>query len=152
MPVDYESIYGKDSIVFTKTNPTWGKLSNFYGNVEHKFQAEKYPDDPEHQKAILNADTPAKAKRMGGKRGGKPLTEEQIKEWNQKRVDVMKKLVAGKCSDGNEYATLLLSTGLNQIVEKAPWDSFWGAGRNGKGQNILGKILMQRRQELIWKM
>ena len=84
---------------------------------------------------------------MGGKRGGKPLTKEQIEKWNIRRTDVMKRCIAEKFSNGSNYAKLLLATGDHTLIEKAPWDSFWGAGRNGKGKNILGKILMKRRNE-----
>jgi len=148
MSVDYNEIYGEGVIVFTKSDSKWGGLSNFKGGVEYKFQAEKYKHDIEHYNAILNAKTPSNAKYLGGKRGGKPLTKEQIENWNDKRIEVMKKCIEDKFAQGSEYAKLLQSTGDNYIVEKAPWDSFWGGGRNGKGKNILGKIIMERRNEL----
>jgi N-glycosidase YbiA len=149
MSIDYKQLYGDNVIVFTKNDKQWGRLSNFNGNVEYKFQAEKYKHDTEHYNEILNAKTPSKAKYLGGKRGGKPLTKEQIEEWNIKRIPVMKKCIEDKFSKDSEYTKLLISTGDSYILEKAPWDSFWGGGRNGKGKNMLGQILMERRNELI---
>ena len=148
MPITYESPNGENVIIFTKSHPEWGALSNFIGGVEHKFQAAKYEHDIEQYNAILNAKTPAQAKRLGGKRNGKPLTLEQIKEWNIRRIDVMKKCIVEKFTIQNDYGELLLSTGNRYIIEKAYWDSFWGAGRNGKGKNMLGKILMEHRAKL----
>lgn len=148
MSVDYKHLYGDDVIVFTKNDKKWGNFSNFVGGVEYIFQAEKYIHDKEHYNAILNAKTPSKAKYLGGKRGGKPLTKEQIEDWNNKRVMVMKRCIENKFSKDSEYSKLLLSSGDSYILEKSPWDSFWGGGRNGKGKNILGKILMERRNEL----
>jgi N-glycosidase YbiA len=43
---------------------------------------------------------------------------------------------------------LLLSTGDEEIVEDAPNDYYWGAGRDGSGQNKLGMLLMRIRAEL----
>jgi len=41
-----------------------------------------------------------------------------------------------------------LATGNNDIVEDNPNDSFWGNGKDGKGENQMGKILMIIRSEL----
>jgi len=44
---------------------------------------------------------------------------------------------------------LLLSTDEAKLIHKAAWDSYWGTGRNGKGKNRLGHLLMQVRTELL---
>jgi predicted NAD-dependent protein-ADP-ribosyltransferase YbiA (DUF1768 family) len=36
------------------------------------------------------------------------------------------------------------------IIEDSPRDWYWGIGKDGKGQNWLGKLLMERRQELLY--
>jgi hypothetical protein len=43
---------------------------------------------------------------------------------------------------------LLLATGEQDIVESAPNDYYWGVGRDGTGQNRLGKIIERIRAEL----
>jgi ribA/ribD-fused uncharacterized protein len=43
---------------------------------------------------------------------------------------------------------LLLATGAEDIVESAPTDYYWGVGREGTGQNRLGKIIERIRAEL----
>jgi ribA/ribD-fused uncharacterized protein len=47
-----------------------------------------------------------------------------------------------------ELRELLLATGEEDIAESAPADYYWGVGRDGTGQNRLGKIIMQIRSEL----
>ena len=47
-----------------------------------------------------------------------------------------------------ELRELLLATGDEDIVEAAPTDYYWGVGREGTGQNKLGKIIERIRAEL----
>lgn len=42
----------------------------------------------------------------------------------------------------------LLDTGEAEILEDAPWDSWWGIGKDGKGRNELGKLWQKIRAEL----
>jgi ribA/ribD-fused uncharacterized protein len=44
--------------------------------------------------------------------------------------------------------TLLLSTGERPLVEDSPYDRYWGAGKDGRGKNRLGALLMELRDEL----
>lgn len=48
----------------------------------------------------------------------------------------------------HEYVqrTLMKSVGM-EIVEDSPFDSFWGRGHDGKGENRLGKLWMKIRDE-----
>ena len=41
----------------------------------------------------------------------------------------------------------LLDTGDRKLIEHTSNDSYWGDGRDGNGQNKLGKLLMQVRKE-----
>jgi hypothetical protein len=43
---------------------------------------------------------------------------------------------------------ILLNTGEATLVEHTRNDSYWADGGDGSGRNILGKLLMQVRQEL----
>jgi predicted NAD-dependent protein-ADP-ribosyltransferase YbiA (DUF1768 family) len=43
---------------------------------------------------------------------------------------------------------MLLATGDEEIIEAAPTDTYWGVGRDGTGQNKLGKIIARIRDEL----
>jgi hypothetical protein len=67
-------------------------------------------------------------------------------DWEDIKVDVMRRGLQAKFQQNENLKKLLLSTGDAEIVEDSPYDSFWGAARNGK--NMLGKLLMEVRQTL----
>lgn len=60
----------------------------------------------------------------------------------------MTELARAKAAQNEDVREMLLKTGTKRIVENSPWDDFWGIGPNGDGQNQVGKILMQVRDEL----
>ncbi|KAI8846959.1 hypothetical protein BC829DRAFT_254236 [Chytridium lagenaria] len=120
------------------------------------FLSNFHPCDIEAQKVSLvspNADTikktfstmtPQQAKRNGRK---VPLRD----DWDSVKIEVMKRLVEIKFERGSELAMLLMGTGDMELVEGNVWnDTFWGVSlKSGKGENHLGKILMNRRRELF---
>ena len=54
----------------------------------------------------------------------------------------MENIIQLKFEQHEDFRTNLLNTGLRPIVEHTKDDAFWGDdGIDGKGQNILGKIL-----------
>lgn len=113
---------------------------DFYPSVEHAFQAAKAIDFDEKQQ-IINAPTPSIAKRLGKHVSVKP-------NWEKIKVDVMLTLLRLKFQKGSVLANKLLDTGNAYLEETNNWkDRFWGVC-DGKGENILGKLLMQVRSEL----
>lgn len=109
-----------------------------YASVEHAYQASK-SNDPDIRERIRQVSAGG-AKRIGGKLWP-PL------DWN--REGVMLELVRKKF----EHPALrdkLLATGSQEIQEGNYWrDEFWGVNlTTGKGQNKLGKIIMQVRDEI----
>ena len=45
-------------------------------------------------------------------------------------------------------AEALLATGDNPIVENDQYDYYWGCGRDRRGDNTYGKVLMDVREKL----
>lgn len=125
-------------------------LSNFYFSTinwrgkrwltsEHAYQAAKTSVEQE-QEEIRLARNPAQAKRLG-----KAVTMRE--DWNEIRVDVMREIVREKFSQNEQLKRMLLATEDLYIEETNYWgDTFWGVCK-GKGENNLGKILMEIRQE-----
>lgn len=108
-------------------------------SVEHFYQAMKtlnYFD----RMAIYNASTPKEARRRGREVALRP-------EWEWIKDRIMREGLLAKFAVP-EYREILLSTGDAELIEDAPWDSYWGNGPDGKGQNKLGKMLMELRDEL----
>ena len=68
--------------------------------------------------------------------------------WDAIKDEVMYRAVRRKFELHGDLRTLLLATGEEDIVEAAPTDYYWGVGREGTGQNKLGKILERIRAEL----
>jgi len=113
-----------------------------YPSTEHAFQAAKTLDSKEREK-VRKAPTCGKAKRMG-------RTVTLRADWDQIRLGIMKDLVRQKFSAKTypDMAEKLLATGEAVLVEGNTWrDTFWGVC-DGKGENHLGKILMEVREEL----
>lgn len=125
-------------------------LSNFYASsvsyegklyptVEHAYQASK-TTDPNVREFIRKAKDPGEAKRLGQ---GIAVRN----DWEKVKVGIMRCLIKEKFS--NPFLThRLLDTGDTQLVLNNKWnDKFWGICR-GVGENWLGKILMEVREEL----
>ena len=111
-----------------------------YRTVEAAYQAAKTTDSAVRAR-IRAAPTPGQAKRLGrgiALRSG----------WEEMKLDVMRTLVREKFSRYHALAERLLATGDVELVERNYWrDTFWGIC-GGRGENHLGRILMDLRSEL----
>lgn len=111
-------------------------------SVEHYFQAMKFEDD-DHREAIRSAPHPGKARRLGRSRRRKLRAD-----WAKVRRVVMTRAVYTKCRANPEVAERLLATGDSRLVENNAYDYFWGCGRDRRGRNIYGQVLMDVRRKL----
>lgn len=110
-----------------------------YPTVEHAFQAAKTLDESAREHIRLQS-TPGRAKQLG--RMCVLRTD-----WESVKKDVMLNLLRFKFGRPDLRA-LLKSTGDFYLVEGNNWgDYFWGVC-NGSGENWLGKLLMQVRDEI----
>lgn len=65
------------------------------------------------------------------------------------KVAVMRALIEQKFAPDSALAKKLVATGARRLVEGNTWgDRFWGVCR-GTGQNMLGKLIMERRTALM---
>lgn len=142
------------AIYFYKVNDEYGCFSNFshfgfnldgkwWMTSEHYFQAQKFVGTS-YEETIRLLDNPMKAAEMGRNRK-LPLRD----DWEKVKDAVMKKAVFEKFSQNKEILKVLLATGKESIVERTTNDYYWGCGKDGSGKNILGKILMEVREELL---
>lgn len=110
-------------------------------SVEHGYQAMSTFDEATRQK-ILSFSTAAEAKEER-KREGFSLR----KDWAEKKLSVMRSLIAEKFSmeTNHELAYKLYLTRPYKIIEGNTWgDNYWGEF-NGQGANNLGQLHMERR-------
>jgi ribA/ribD-fused uncharacterized protein len=132
-------------------------LSNFYESkivhadmtfptVEHAFQAAKSLSE-EEQAAISIAKTPNIAKRLGRKVILRP-------DWEQVKEKIMYECVKEKFKDPT-LKQKLIDTYPAELIEGNTWhDNCWGdcsceKCKNIEGKNLLGKILMKVRDEIM---
>lgn len=111
-----------------------------YPSVEHAYQAQKTRNVSD-QIVIRNCKTPGEAK----KRGRRVKMRE---DWEEVKINVMRDLLLFKFGHV-ELAVKLLATGNEELIEGNWWgDTFWGVC-NGRGENMLGKLLMEVRAKLV---
>jgi ribA/ribD-fused uncharacterized protein len=111
-------------------------------SVEHYFQAMKF-EDPGQRELVRCAEHPKKARKLGrSRRRGLRA------DWSKVKRVVMTRAVYTKCRTHPEVAQRLLETGDSRLVESNAYDYFWGCGRDRRGQNVYGQVLMDVRRKL----
>lgn len=112
-----------------------------FQNNEAAFQAAKCLDKTDREP--FTTMEPVKAKRAGRRVKLRP-------DWEDVKLGIMKTIVRDKFTRNPDLGARLLATGDMQLVEANTWrDRFWGVDQTtGKGQNHLGLILMEVRDEL----
>jgi ribA/ribD-fused uncharacterized protein len=111
-------------------------------SVEHYFQAMKF-SNPELQAQIRAAAHPRLAAAIARRNFWK-----KRRDWKKIQQVVMTRSTYIKCRTHQEVAAALLATGEQMIVEDSVYDHYWGCGRDQRGHNYFGKILMAVRQRL----
>ncbi len=143
------------------------ELSNFYPctividykiwpSTEHYYQAMKTLD-PALQEFVRGAPTPYYAKAVMQK--GVMKDKDLRPDWDDVKVGVMKKAIRAKFTQHKKLMHLLLDTEDAGLHEDSDTDLFWGCvkDKDGKfhGQDMLGKLLMELREEIrkeiAWK-
>lgn len=109
-----------------------------YPTAEHAYQAAKTLDWK--VRMIFLKLTSAQAKRLG-------RNLQQRKDWESIKFNVMKEILRSKFTRNLEFKQKLIDTKDQELVEGNTWgDKVWGAC-NGEGLNMLGKLLMEIRNE-----
>jgi ribA/ribD-fused uncharacterized protein len=102
----------------------------------------KFESD-ELRKSFLALDHPSKAEKLA-KKNKKSVR----KDWEQVKETYMTRGIYIKCRTHKEAADALLATDDQKIVESTQYDYYWGCGRDGRGNNAFGKVLMAVRDKL----
>lgn len=113
-----------------------------YYSVEHAYMSAK-SDNIEWKKFCSDSENKA----GDVKRKSKTL---KVKDnWNEIKIQIMRECIKQKFNQ-EPYKTKLLNTGTEYIQEGNMWnDKFWGVClKTNKGQNNLGKLIMEIRNQL----
>lgn len=129
---------------FAKLQTPIEKWGLKFDSVEVAYMASK-TEDMQIKKQISQM-SPGEAKRFSRSIQLRP-------DWEEVKIEVMKELLQEKFSQPL-FKTLLAMSGEKEIVEGNWWhDQFWGScscdkHKHTPGQNMLGKLLMEIREEL----
>lgn len=115
-------------------------------SVEHYYQAMKF-EESDYRESIRNATHPADATKLG-----KSKKHGRRKDWDKVKVTYMTRATYIKCRTHPEVAAALLASGEKPIVETSQYDYFWGCGRDLRGNNAFGNMLMAVRDKLRQEM
>lgn len=111
-------------------------------SVEHYFQAMKFTDAQLREK-IRKAPHPRVAGAIARWHFWK-----MRRDWKGVQLVVMTRATWIKCHAHPDIAAALLDTGDRMIVETSLYDYYWGCGRDQRGNNYYGKVLMDVRGRL----
>lgn len=114
----------------------------FYMTAEHAYQSEKFMD-PVMKEEIRNK--PSAHEVLAYAREFKSLRR---LDWGEVKVGIMKGIIRAKVDQHAYVRQVLLDSGRSELIEDSPTDSFWGRGPDHAGQNNLGKIWMEVREEI----
>jgi ribA/ribD-fused uncharacterized protein len=70
-------------------------------------------------------------------------------EWDTIRLNVMSNILRAKAQQHEYVRRKLIQTGECELIENSWRDNYWGWGPNRDGQNMLGKLWMEIRAELM---
>ena len=159
-----------NAIYFWTANNKYGFLSNFnidgfrdnggfkYLCNEQFFMIQKCllfdPKNTELLEKMIDAKAPYIVKKLG-----RNVNNFNPEVWNKKKYFIMKRGLTFKFSQNKSLKRKLLETDNKKLYEASRFDNIWGIGINSKdameidpsfypGQNLLGKALMEVRDEL----
>lgn len=113
--------------------------------AEHAFQAAHFFDtNPELAEQVRAARSPRAADDLAN--ANKQFDDPN---WKDKRVAIMEEIVRAKYEQHPLVQETLRKSGDRLIVETNDTDAFWGWGPDHEGQNMLGKIWMKVRDEMV---
>ena len=110
---------------------------------EAAFHAFKNPENKEYVRKQEMAFTPHISKRLG-------KSCHVRDDWEEKKDHAMYKVLTLKFKQHEDIRQNLMNTGLRPLIEHGP-DGYWGDGRDGRGKNMLGKLLVRIRNKLYTK-
>ena len=111
-----------------------------FPTAEAAINAYKDPDNKDYVRKQETAFNPHVSKKLG-------RTCKLRKDWDEVKDQLMYKVLNAKFHQHTDIRESLLRTGLQPLIQHSP-DMYWGDGRNGRGRNMLGKILVRLRNKM----
>ena len=148
------TLFGGDDIRFYRSDREYGFLSNLYrspiefeGRIfrssEDAYQFGK-PRKPAVAEWLISAPSP----HLCAAAAHSLFAFDIVEGWSKNKVVRMAKVVDAKFDQNPKLRKQLLETGDRMLIEISTTDSYWGCGKKGNGQNMLGILLMATRERL----
>ena len=109
---------------------------------EHAYHSEKF-DDPKIIEQLKETRSAHNAMKLAYAN-----KEKDRKDWDEIKLGIMKKILRAKVEQHSYVKKKLLESGDKKLVENSWRDPYWGWGPNKDGENHLGKLWMEVRDEL----
>lgn len=110
--------------------------------LEHAYQSER-SDEPGFKEKIKNTRSAHDAFKLA------MANKDKYKEnWDNIKLDVMKDILRAKVAQHSYVKKKLLESGNKELIENSWRDDYWGWGENKDGENNLGKLWMEVREEI----
>lgn len=140
----YVSRLDSNELLGTASPHSFQLEDRIWPTVEHYIQAMQFSEEAKQEKIRL-APTVVQARKLGktGFFRNKPRPD-----WKRVRSVYMTRAFYTKCQVYPEVAEALLATGGETIIESDQYDYYWGVGRDRRGDNAFGKVLVQIRDKL----
>lgn len=120
-----------------------GEVHCSFDTSEAAYHWFKFPNQPELQARIRAAQSAHDAFKLAEQH-----RDLRRSDWDDVKVGIMHDILRAKVDQHEYVRRKLLATGTRQLVENSWRDDFWGWGPTRAGQNVLGKLWMEIREEL----
>lgn len=147
----------RQSIKFYNRDEPYYEFTNFYQapvviddqcwpSTEHYFQAQKFVGTP-YLEVIRRFPSAREAFQLSR---NPTVSRWRRSDWDAVKDDVMLKALRCKFAQYQDLREMLWKTEDRELIEHTTNDTYWAdGGGHGRGQNKLGKLLMQVRSEVV---
>jgi ribA/ribD-fused uncharacterized protein len=109
---------------------------------EHAYHSEKF-NDPKLLEQLRNTRSAHDSMKLAYANKDK-----YREDWDEIKLDVMKDILKAKAEQHPYVKRKLLESGDKELIENSWRDSYWGWGMDKDGENHLGKLWMEVREEV----
>lgn len=138
----YFSMYDEDDDWSRNAPYSFELEGKQWPTLEHYFQAMRFSSET-FQERIRETASAEQAIKLG-----KSWLKQKRADWQTVKTVVMTRGVYIRCRTYPALAERLLATDTHRLVENSQYDYFWGCGRDRRGKNQYGQVLMNVRAKL----